>query len=407
MNIKMLGIDHSKATVQYRELFSLTKRSKENLIKEFTNIQGVLGCVIISTCNRMEIWLSCDNEYKNSIYHYFCELNNLNQEDYKEYFMERTGCEAVCHLFYLTCGMRSKIIGEDQILSQVKEALSFSREIYCTDNVLEVLFRMSVTAAKKIKTQIHLSKSNKSIVHQVVHTLKNLGHEISGRKCLVIGNGEVGKLAATVFTEEGADVTVTVRQYKSGIVEIPKGCARIDYGERLNHIEECDFIISATASPNVTLQYEQLKDFKFESPKLFIDLAVPRDIEPSVSGIENISLFDIDYFNVDIYTDKLKMQMKQIDNMIEEKINEFTVWYQCKDAILEVKDICRNAATDVNLRLEKRIKQIDINQHEREHLEKSIEDAAGKVINKLMFGLMDNLKPETFQECVEVIKKLY
>lgn len=407
MQIKMMGIDHNKAAIEYREKFSLTTSARENILKNFIAIKGILGCVVISTCNRMEIWISCENDFNFDIYNVFCRMNGINEEEFRDYFIQRIADEAVIHLFYLTCGMKSKVVGEDQILTQVKEALVFSRENYCTDNVMEVLFRMAVTAGKKVKDQIHLSKSNTSIVHQVMCVLKNMGVEFENKKCLVIGNGEIGKLAATLLKEENAHVTVTVRQYKSGIVEIPKGCNRIDYGERLNNIADYDIVVSGTASPNVTLSYEHLKNIEFKNKKHYIDLAVPRDIEHEVGSLENVQLYDIDYFHIEPNREEFAGQIKQIEEILEEYIQEFISWYKCKDVIPEVKFISEIAAIDVNLRLEKKIKKIEISNEEKEILEKSINDATGKVVNKLMFGLMDSLKPETFQECIDAIKKLY
>ena len=407
MHIKMMGIDHNSATVKDREKYSYTSTSKKILLEKLYANKGVLGVVVLSTCNRMEVWMSCEEDINKSAYEIFCDINEIDYKINKDLFIERTGLEAINHLFYMTCGMKSQVVGEDQILTQVKDALSFSRENYCTDNVMEVLFRMSITSGKKVKDKIHLSKTNKSTVHKALSILIEEGINLSQKKCLVIGNGEVGKLAATLLKEEGADVTVTVRQYKSGLVEIPQGCNRIDYGDRLKNITDYEIIISGTASPNTTLQYKDLKDLEFQENTKFIDLAVPRDIESEISIIENIELFDIDNLHEDIESKELKKQKKHIDKILEAQIKEFVSWYKCKDVIPKVGDICKSAAFDVNLRLEKRIRKIDLTEHEKEHLEKSIHDATGKVVNKLMFGLMDNLNPETFQECVEAIKKIY
>lgn len=407
MSISMIGIDHSRASVEYRELFAQTKRTKEKIMKEFSSMEGINGCVILSTCNRMEVWISSDGKLRGSLYDIFCEISKLSKNEYRTYFVERDGYEAVEHLFSLASGMKSKIIGEDQILTQVKEAIAFSREHFCADNVLEVLFRMAVTAAKKVKTEIHLSKANSSIVCRVIDEMKNNGISLCGKNCLVIGNGEVGKLAASTLKEEGAAVTMTVRQYKSGIVEIPEGCDRIDYGDRLQDIAGYDVVLSATSSPNVTLKFEQLKNIKFTGNKIFIDLAVPRDIDPMISGIENITLYDIDSFQAEVGTEEFQRQVIQIENILNTKIQEFVSWYRCKDIIPEIRHICRNAAIDVNLRLEKKIRNIGISGNEKIHLEKSIEEAADKVVNRLMFGMMESLKPDMFCECVEAIKKIY
>ena len=180
------------------------------------------------------------------------------KETYRGFFTERKDDEAVKHLFDLACGLDSRILGEDQIITQVKDALAMSRAAYAADNVLEILFRMAVTAAKKVKTEVILTDANQSVIHQALAVLGKEGFSAKGKKCMVIGNGAMGKLAATVLKEAGADVTVTVRQYRSGIVDVPPAAGRIDYSKRYEKMPECRYIFSATASPNTTITLEKL-----------------------------------------------------------------------------------------------------------------------------------------------------
>lgn len=407
MNIYMLGIDHSRASVEYREKFSFTKKEANNFMKEIKKSSGICGCIILSTCNRSEIWISSIDDFSDDIYKLLGSMKNISINNYEELFTERKGIEAVRHLFQLTSGMKSKVIGEDQVLTQVKEALSLSRENYCTDNVLEVLFRMSITSAKKAKTTIHLSTANSSVIHRMINTLYETGYQFINKKCMVIGNGEMGKLAASMIKSEGADVTVTVREYKSGLINIPAGCNRIGYGDRIDNIDDYDMVISATASPNVTIKVEHIESLKLSKPKLFIDLAVPRDIEPEIANVPNITLYNIDSFHLDRYSDKTKQQINEINMLLEEDIREFISWYECRDIVPNIQTICENAATDIYLRLEKKLKQLNVAEEEKKHLDESIKTAANKVVNKLLFGLKDNVDKDVFRECVEAFEKLY
>lgn len=407
MNIYMIGIDHGKASVEYRELFSFTKKNAAAFMKELKEDEKICGCVILSTCNRMEIWISTCDDYAGNLYEGLCLSKGVETEPYTELFVEREGIEAVKHLFYLTCGMKSMIIGEDQILTQVKDALTMSRENYCTDNVIEILFRTAITYAKKVKTNIHLKMADPSVIHNMLHSLLDKGIELKGKKCLVIGNGEMGKLAATILKENGAHVTVTIRQYKSGVVNIPEGCKRINYGDRIEHIRVNEIIISATASPNVTIKAEYLKDIILDDSKIFIDLAVPRDIEPEVGNLPNVQLYNIDSFRVDACPMDAKSQMEELRNLLWEGINEFVSWYDCREIIPNVQTICEEAATDMYLRLEKKLKQLDVEEEQKRCLDESIKCAAKKAVNKMLFGLRDNVDAEVFRECVEAIQKIY
>lgn len=403
----MLGIDHNKASIVEREVFSFTKKMEADVLVKLKKIEGINGCAIISTCNRMELWVSDLEEFDGSIYELLCTMKNVDSNQYRECFVERSGYDAIEHLFYLTCGLKSKIIGEDQILTQVKEALEISRKSYCTDKVLETLFRIAVTSAKQIKTDVRFSVANSSIIHHVVRELKSSNYIVQEKKCLVIGNGKMGKIAATKLKEEGAEVTVTVRQYRSGIIEIPLGCNRINYGDRFNHIVDYDIIVSATASPNMTLMYEQLAQMEFRKPILFIDLAVPRDIDPKIRNIKNVTLFDIDHFQVEILSEETKAQLHQIEEILRIKIAEFISWYECKDIIPIVQTVSENAAIDVGLRTDKTIKKLGLSSVDNELLSATIHSATNKVVCKLMFIIRDNVSSVTFQECMEAFKDAY
>ena len=127
----------------------------------------------------------------------------MQGEQYQKYFTSRENEEAVEHLFYLTSGLKSQILGEDQILTQVKDALSMSRDEFTTDSVLEVLFRMAVTAGKKIKTEVPFSHGNPSVIHQAIRFLEEGGYHVRNKVCMVIGNGEMGKMAAQTLREAG------------------------------------------------------------------------------------------------------------------------------------------------------------------------------------------------------------
>ena len=137
--------------------------------------------------------------------------------------MGRRGEEAVRYLFELSCGLHSKVFGEDQIITQVKDALALARQAGAADTVLEKLFQGAVTAAKKVKTQLHLTAVSRSVAQKAADLLTERLGPLEGVPCLVIGNGEMGQLMARELVARGADVTMTLRQYKRGDVLIPPG----------------------------------------------------------------------------------------------------------------------------------------------------------------------------------------
>lgn len=407
MGISMIGIDYNRASVDIRAGFSFTKKNAAAAMERLKREQGVLGCIILSTCNRMEIWASAQEEWQGSLYEFLCREKEKVPGEFREYFVQRTGKEAVEHLFYLASGLKSQILAEDQILTQVKDALALAREAYCTDNVLEVLFRMAVTAAKRVKTEVSFSRGNISVIHQALDCLENQGFSLRGKTCMVIGNGEMGKLAALALKEAGADVTVTVRQYRSGIVSIPKGCDRINYGDRMEFLPKRDLVVSATASPNYTLTRQLLEEEDIPGHMVLIDLAVPRDIEPSAGTLPNVTLYDIDSFKINTLSPKMQASMDKAGVILAEQQEEFYNWYDGHDLIPRIRDIKKEAVEDLNLRIMKILRKTPMEDADREKLLNAIDTAAAKVVNKMIFGLRDSLEQEAFKNCVEGLEQLY
>lgn len=406
MGIQMTGIDHSTAGIDIRTIFSFTKKNMAEAFEKLKKVKGVEGCVILSTCNRMELWLSTGEDFDRTIYELLCEIKGVCPEDYRKYFMFRREKEAVHHLFRLAGGLESLILGEDQIVTQVGDALSYAREHYAADHVLETLFRQAVTAAKKVKTGIVLSPSDQSVVHTAINTLKQEGMEFEGKTCMVIGNGVMGKLAATQLRRQGADVTVTVRQYRSGVVEIPENCRRIDYGRRMELFGACDYVVSATVSPNFTLSKEQVEQY-LKKPVVLIDLAVPRDIDAGVRDIPGVRLYDIDCFREEARSEEQKEAIRQAEVCFQEQMEEFFTWYECVDVIPKIQDIKEKAAVDLELRLTKKLRELPLADEEREKLKRDIGAAAVKTVNKMLFGLRDGISKNAFRECIEELERIY
>ena len=407
MSISMIGIDHSMAPVDIRALFAFTRKNAGEAMEKLKEQRGIDGCIILSTCNRLEVWASVDDEAELSLYKELCKLKNINDDQYEIYFTKREGHAAVEHLFYLASGLKSQILGEDQILTQVKDALGIAREHFTTDGALEVLFRMAVTAGKKIKTEVPFSHGNPSVIHQAIEMLDRQGYCVQDKVCMVIGNGEMGKVAAQALMEAGADVTVTVRQYRSGMVNIPFGCKRINYGERMDYLPKCDLVVSATASPNFTLREELFENLELEKSIVLIDLAVPRDIDPEIRKKDNITLYDMDSFRTGETPKELADNLEAAGAIVKAQMNEFFQWLEGRDIIPRIQEIKADDVEDLNLRIEKIFRKTPMEDSDREKLKKAVDTAAGKVVNKLIFGLRDSLNQDAFLECVEGLEKLY
>lgn len=395
------------AQINVRQCFAFTKSAMTLAMEKMKEDKRIKGCVILSTCNRMELWVNLSEGVELDLCAYICNLKELDAGQYKKFLKVREGEDAIRHLFFLSAGMKSQIVGEDQILTQVKEAAAFAREQECMDHVLEVLFRMAVTAGKQVKTEVSMDKANFSAAHQAIHFLREQGVVFSQKKALVIGNGEMGKITAQALMEEGADVTVTVRQYRSGVVNIPQGAKRVNYGERYSYIPECDFVFSATASPNLTITKELLENCNIQKPQIYVDLAVPRDIDENLRTLENIELYDIDSFHLEHQSERMRQQLGRAEAILNQHMKSFHDWQESRDLVPRIQQVGAASGREFSWRMEKELKHVALEEKEKEILLEQMEQTAAKVVDKLLFSLRDEVDTDTLRQCVEILEQVY
>ena len=284
-----------------------------------------------------------------------------------------------------------------------------SGHIHQTDNTAQHCFQ-HISCLKHIEHK-HKQNNTKSILcPENAHPDNSCDQDqysLRDKTCMVIGNGEMGKVAAQALQEAGADVTVTIRQYRSGVVNIPLGCKRINYGDRMEYMPQCDLVVSATASPNFTLKEELFQGIRTKDDLILIDLAVPRDIEPSVGKIQGVTLYDMDSFRIEEVPAELQENLEAAGAIVREQMDEFFQWLDGRDLIPRIQDIKDEAVNDLNLRIAKILKKTPMEEDDRQNLVHAVDTAAGKVVNKLIFGLRDSLNQEIFLECVAGLEKIY
>ena len=328
MIIEMVGINCSSAELDVRQLFSPSKERLKLILEDVKHLHNVSGCVVISTCNRTEMYLSLYEEV--DVLELFCEQFEQTSDKYRQYITMKKGTDAVEHLMLLSSGLLSQIRGDDQILSQVKDALSLSRESKATDSALEVVFRNAVSCGKQVKTDINILSVNTSVSSHALKRVKQHFGIVKNKKILVIGNGRIGRHTAELFVDEGADVFITLRNYKSGVSIVPDGVAAVEYENRYSVIDGCDVLISATASPHYTVTKQALEHVSV-LPELALDLAVPRDIETSVEGL-GVELWDIDSFGSEA-TDLEECYKAKVEDIMKKHKKRLYNWFEYSNKI--------------------------------------------------------------------------
>lgn len=401
MNISMVGIDYNTANIEDREHFSLTFEKQLEIAKVIKERYHSSGCIIVSTCNRTEIWFS---ELGTSEVECFSQqvIGENAKENIGSFCVYRQGDEAVNYLMELGCGIHSQIFGEDQILTQLKQALQQAREYQYIDSVLECLFRIAITAAKKVKTNIQIAKSNTSLPHAIIEQLEKEQGDLTGKSCLVIGNGEMGRLMAQNLLEKKCEVWMTLRQYKKSKAVIPEGSGVVLYDERYEYIEAMDYIFSATKSHHFTINKKTFENKRRKGKNYnLIDMAIPRDIEPSVEELDDVNVFNMDYFCQE--ANGREHVLEETRELLAEYADEFKQWYQFRNLASTVDGISDIVSEITDAKLTKVYKSMDISKDQQELLQSNVQMATKKAVSKIIFGLRDVLQ---IDQCGEVLKAL-
>ena len=333
MKLIMAGLDHNRSDIEVREKFALTKERTGKILSSVKESGLVGGCVIITTCNRTEFYASVPADALYEPSKTLCEMLNRDYFEYKQFFTERADRQAIDHLCRVASGLDSQIIGDDQIITQVREALELSRERGCTDGYIETMFKTAIQAAKKVKTNVILKTLGiDSVPDKAVAKLKTIC-PLAGWSAVVIGNGQTGRLVSQLLIHENVNVTVTLRQYKKGAIQVPKGANTILYSERYGAIGHADIVVSATTSPHFTLTYGELCKLE-HIPGIIVDLAVPRDAEPSIGGIPGVALLTIDDIAGDESRKIPPKSAKEIDSIISKHIEQYYRWFAFKESFV-------------------------------------------------------------------------
>lgn len=393
MNICMTGIDFQCANLSAREPISFVQGQVEALLPKIRAFDGVAGCALLATCNRTELYLHTTHPDIDPLF-VLCKAAGLLYETYQAISTVRTDQDAVAHLMEVASGMQSQIFGDDQILSQVRGAIALSRRLNCADSVLDTLFRHAVTGGKRVKTETHLIGVPTSAAHRGVEKARTALDGLNGKRAVVIGNGEMGRLAASLLYQAGCDVTVTLRTYRHGETIVPAGCKTHPYDDRLTVIDGADLVVSATTSPHFTLTHEQVQSMQ-TPPRLIVDLAMPRDIDGEISQLTTVYNLD----DLGQLADENAGEREAARQILEEEQTEFYAWYEYRKALPLIAEIKDTAVARV------KYDHAFSGLYADGDLDGLTELAVHKTIDMLLGGMKEILTAAQVQSCLSKMQK--
>lgn len=332
----VLGTSHHATPLDVRERFALTPAQALELQKQIHSQDGIRECLVLNTCNRLEIYGLADHiERIDEVRSLFCQKQNISEELFQQYAYSRNNLEALQHVLEVSTGLDSQMVGETEILGQLKQAYSNARDANCTGNVLNRLFEKSFQAAKAARSQTGITRGQISIGNVAVDLASRIFGKLDQSRVLLLGSGEVGEKTAQALKSRGVDdISVSSRTFENAHkLAHTLGGSAIDFEDFITQLEHFDIIICSTAAPSALLSREVMtKTMKQrpERPCFLIDLALPRDVDPAVEDVENVYLYNLDDLST-IANENLAARKAEIDNARDIlKKHAWNLWLQLR-----------------------------------------------------------------------------
>ncbi|MGZ0657330.1 glutamyl-tRNA reductase [Coraliomargarita sp. W4R53] len=332
----VLGTSHHATPLDVRERFALTQPQALELQQLLHAHEGIRECLVLNTCNRLEIYGLADKiERIEEIRGLFCEKQNVSTELFQQYAYSYNNLEALQHVLEVSTGLDSQMVGETEILGQLKQAYTKARDAKCTGNVLNRLFEKSFQAAKAARSQTGITRGQISIGNVAVDLASRIFGKLSKSRVLLLGSGEVGEKTAQALKSRGADdISVSSRTFENAHkLAHELGGSAIEFTDFKAQLEHFDIIICSTAAPHTILDrgiISQSMKRRPERPCFLIDLALPRDIDPTVEDIENVYLYNLDDLS-GIANENLQARKAEIDIAREIlKKHAWNLWLQLR-----------------------------------------------------------------------------
>lgn len=415
MKTLVIGLNHKTAPVELREKLAFTGERLEEGLLQIRALPGISEDIIISTCNRVEIYLNTADtqkalaEIKKFLVNFFDV--SADSLDTSLYVLEDH--EAIRHVFRVASSLDSLVVGEPQILGQLKESFEFALEKRTTGVLLNRLMKKAISVAKRVRTETRIAENAVSISFAAVELAKKIFTDLTDRSFMLLGAGEMAELAAKHMINNGVrDIMIANRTYETGcrLADEFQGRA-VRFEDFVGEMMHADIVICSTGAPSYVLHKPQMQKVMKERknrPVFIIDISVPRNIDPAINDLDNVYLYDVDDLQGVVDTNVMERQKEALkaDEIIGQEIETFRRWLLSLDAVPTVVALREKAEAIKREELEKLLNRMpDLGEKER----KAFEGAASAIINKLIHAPTVALKEDAEDKdvLIALIKRLY
>ena len=340
--IVLIGLNHKTAPIEIREKFALVCVDTRGPLASLAQLKGLKEAFYLSTCNRMEVLFTTStlDEGISAVVGLLAEIYGQTGTALKPYLYTYIDQEAVKHMFRVGCSLDSMVVGEPQILGQVKDAYREATEAKTSGVVLNRLLHKSFSVAKRVRTETRIGSSAVSISYAAVELAKKIFQNLEGKIALLIGAGEMAELAAEHLLTNGVERIVVANRTLERAMALSRRFqgTTVAWEELAEELRRVDIIISSTGSPEPILSAEQVRQrmrARRNRPLFFIDIAVPRDIDPEVNRIDNVYLYNIDDLQgiVEINRAERLKEAAQAEHIISAEALKFDTWLRTLEIV--------------------------------------------------------------------------
>ncbi len=349
MQLAVLGLNHKTAPVEIREYFNFSEARVASILRHMRNYDNISEAVLVSTCNRTELYFVMDRPRETIRFMKRLLLHMCGDAYQSEYFYTLTGTHCVRHLFRVVSSLDSLVVGEGQILSQVKNAYHIARMNNMTDTIFNTMFNRAIAVGKRVRTETRIAYSSVSVSSAAVDlAMEILGGDLTHANILVVGAGHMSELTARHLIDKGAKTIFVSNRNLDHAQELAakfNGTA-IPYHKMFEQAASADIIITSTGAPHYVLTKENLGPLlgqRKERPLILIDIAMPRDVDPALNDMEGVTVYNIDDLEDVVDTNKMfrTQESKVAEQIIEEEINtlkERLRYYTMRPVMVQLHD---------------------------------------------------------------------
>jgi glutamyl-tRNA reductase len=415
MSIITIGLNHKTADIELREKLAFDKDRINDAIKGLLELNNIQEAVIVSTCNRVELYLSATDEVKSvdTACRFLAEFHNIELDKIYKALYKHTGMAGVRHIFRVASSLDSMVLGEPQILGQIKDAYDLSLSAGATGLILNKLMKKAISVAKRIRTETRISENAVSISYTAVELAKKIFGNLNDKIFMLLGAGEMAELAARHLARTGVkDVLVANRTYERAVTlaEEFKGTP-VRFEEFKDILVKTDIVICSTGASKYVLTKSDMEIVvkkRKHKPMFLIDISVPRNIDPAIGKLDGVYLYDIDNLQ-DVVDSNMSQRLKEAsraEQIVIEEVDIFNKWMLSLDAVPTIVGL-RNIADQIKAdELIKLFNKLDgLGDKEK----RAIEGMASSIVNKLIHYPTAALKEddEDRDMLINAVNKLY